>query len=251
VGNPEGAAGLEEPWVIGDIFIKRLELIGRLSDEDRAALRELNGYTRDVQRGEDVLKVGDHPTEAVAVLSGLLQRYTISPQGNRQIHSFYLPTDTPCLETLHIDFMDNSLSAAAPSRVVFVPHADLYRVMDMNPKVLALIWRETLVQAAVFREWLMRNSQKLAHAQMAHFFCEMMTRAKAAGVAQDHTCDLPITQEDLGDALGMTTVHVNRTLMILRSGGMVEFKGGKLTILDWDRLVETAEFDPSYLHLRA
>ena len=77
--------------------------------------------------------------------------------------------------------MDNSLAAAAPSQVGIVPHSELFRVMDARPKVLALIWRETLVQGAIFREWLMRNSQMLAHAQMAHFFCEVMTRARAAG----------------------------------------------------------------------
>ena len=236
--------------MIGEIFVKHLGLIGHLSDEDRAALLTLKGDVRDVPRGEDVLRQGQHPSHAVVVISGLLQRYTISPQGTRQIHSFYLPTDTPCLETLHIDVMDNALATVAPSRLAFVPHAELLRVMDSRPKVLALIWRETLVQAAIFREWLMRNSQMLAHASMAHFFSEMMTRAKAAGIARGDVCDLPITQEELGSALGMTTVHVNRTLAILRAGGLVEFRGGVLTVSDWDRLVETAEFDPSYLHLR-
>jgi CRP-like cAMP-binding protein len=146
--------------------------------------------------------------------------------------------------------MDNTLAAAAPSRVVIVPHAELFRVMDARPQILSLIWPETLVQAAVFREWLMRNSRMLAHAQMAHFFCEIMTRAKAAGLAEGDTCDLALTQEDLADALGMSPVHVNRTLMILRSGGLLDFRSGKLTVTNWDGLVEAAEFDPAYLHLR-
>jgi CRP-like cAMP-binding protein len=235
--------------MIGDIIIKHLELIGSLSDEDRQALRGIRGEIREVARGEDVLRQGDHPKEAVVVVSGLLQRYTVSPQGDRQIHSFYIPTDTPCLETLHIDVMDNALATVTASRVAFVPHAELYTIMDAHPRVLALIWRETLVQAAIFREWLMRNSKMLAHVNMAHFFCEMMIRAKAAGIARGNSCDLPITQEELGDALGMTSVHVNRTLAMLRTGGLVEFRSGVLTALDWDKLVDTAEFDPSYLHL--
>jgi CRP-like cAMP-binding protein len=102
----------------------------------------------------------------------------------------------------------------------------------------------------VFREWLMRNSQMLAHAQMAHFFCEMLLRAKVAGVAQGDTCDLPITQQDLAEALGMSAVHANRTLMILRDGGLADLRGGRLHVLNWDKLVEAAEFDPGYLHLR-
>jgi CRP-like cAMP-binding protein len=125
------------------------------------------------------------------------------------------------LETLHIGVMDNNLGAVAPSRIGLVPHPELFRVMDARPNVLALIWRETLIQASTFREWLMRNSQKLAHVQMAHFFCEIMTRARAAGLTHDDACDLPIRQDDLGDALGISTVHVNRTLMMLRAAGLV------------------------------
>ena len=236
--------------MIGEVFMKRLQLIGRLSDRDNRALLALKGETRDLQRGDDILTVGERPTNVVVVLDGLLHRYTMTMQGNRQIHSYYIATDTPCLETVHIDVMDNTLGAAAPSRVGIVPHSEIYGIMDAYPKVAALFWRETLVQAAVFREWLKRNSQLLAHAQMAHFFCEMMTRAKAAGLARGDTCPLPITQEDLADALGMSGVHANRTLMMLRTAGLVEFQGGLLTVRDWGRLVEVAEFDPAYLHLR-
>ena len=84
---------------------------------------------------------------------------------------------------------------------------------------------------------------------MAHLFCEIMTPAKAAGLAPDDTCDLPVTHEDIGDALGMASVHVNRTLTMLRDAGLADLHGGRLTVLDWPRLVEVAEFDPSYLHL--
>jgi CRP-like cAMP-binding protein len=236
--------------LVGQVFINRLTQIGALSDDDKAALLRLEGDIRDVDRGEDILRPGDRPKHSIGVVSGLLYRYTINRQGQRQIHSFYVPNDTPCLETLHIDVMDNSLAAIVPSRIVSVPHERIYGLMDARPKVLALMWRETLVQAAVFREWLMRNSQMLAHAQMAHFFCEIMARSRAAGVARDDTCDLPITQQDLAEALGMSTVHANRTLMILREGGLADLRGGKLHVLNWPKLAEAAEFDPAYLHLR-
>jgi CRP-like cAMP-binding protein len=236
--------------MIGETILRRLEQIGKLAEEDKAALLSLRGTTRKLKRGEDVLKEGEHPTEAVIVLSGLLLRYRFSPNGSRQIHSFYIPTDTPCLESMPMEVMDNSLAAAAPSHVGLVEHVELARVMDERPHLLTLIWRETLIQGALVREWLMRNSQMLAHAQMAHFFCEIMTRARAAGVADGDSCAFPITQEDLADALGMTTVHVNRTLQILRAGGLMEFRGGKLTVRDLPQLSEIAEFDPSYLHLK-
>jgi CRP-like cAMP-binding protein len=234
---------------IGEIFVLHLGLIGRLSEEDKQALLSLTGEVRDLARGEDVLRDGDRPPHSVVVIGGLLQRYTLGPEGECQIHSFYLPTDTPSLEAIHIGVMDNNLGALAPSRVGLVPIPDLLRVMDTHPNLNALMWRETLVQGAMLRAWLMRNSQTQGHERLAHLFCEIMTRAKAAGLAQDGTCDLPITQEDLADALGLSVVHVNRTLMLLRATGSVEFRAGKLTVLDWNQLVEIAEFDGSYLHL--
>jgi CRP-like cAMP-binding protein len=235
---------------VGAVFEHHLGLIGELSPEDAATLHTLDYEVKEVARGEDLLRDGDRPSTSVVVFEGLLQRYQISPGGRRQVHSFYIATDTPCLETLHIDYMDNNLGALAPSRVGIVHHAELFRVMEERPRLAALFWRDTLIQAAVFREWLLRNSQMLAHAQVAHFFCEMMVRAKAAGIAQGDSFRLPITQEDLADALGMTSVHVNRTLGMLRNAGMVEFRGGVVRIMQWERLVETAEFDPYYLHLR-
>lgn len=235
--------------MIGEAILKHLLLIGDLADADRQAVLDLPGEVRSIRRGEDVLREGDHPNESVVVLAGLLQRYKMSPDGRRQIHSLYLPTDTPSFETLPMEVVDNNVGAIAPSRIGIVHHDDLCRLIDEHPKVRMLIWRETLVQGAIFREWLMRNSQMLAHVQMAHFFCEMMLRARAAGIAQGNSCDLPITQEDLADALGVTPVHVNRTLMVLRAGGLVEFQKGRLTIADWPKFAEIAEFDASYLHL--
>jgi CRP-like cAMP-binding protein len=234
---------------IGEAMIRHLELMGRLTEEDKKALLGLKGDVRDLQRGEDVLVNGERPPYSVVVLSGLLQRYTLTPEGKRQIHSLYIPTDTPCLEAIHIGVMDNNLGAIAPTRVGLVPLTELFRVMETHPNLTAMFWRETLVQASILRAWLMRNSQLLAHGQMAHLFCEILIRAKAAGLAQNNTCDLPVTQEDLADALGMSTVHVNRTLMVLRAAGAVEFRGGKLMVMNWDELVQIAEFDPSYLHL--
>lgn len=237
--------------MFGDVLAHHLSLIGELSPSDRDALREIRGQVRDVRRGEDILRVGDRPTEAVMVLSGLLQRYGNTISGETQVFALYLPTEAPSLETLHIDYMDNSLCAVCDSRVAILPHPELFRVMEERPKVLALIWRQTLVQGAIFREWMKRNSQMVAPAAMAHLFCEMIFRARSAGLIEDYSIDLPITQQLLGAALGQSLVHVNRTLMVLRASGSVEFKAGRLTVRDWDRLVEIAEFDPSYLHLRS
>lgn len=242
--HPSSAAG------IGDLLVRRLRLIGPLSEADGELLRGVSGTVQDLRRGEEILKAGDRPADVVVVLSGLLQRCSMTADGKRQLHSVYLRGDTPSLETLHIGVMDSNLVASAPSRVALVPHAELDRVMRASPNVLALLWRETLVQASIYRTWLVRNSQMLAHAQLAHFFCEFITRAEAAGLAERGCCDLPMTQEDLADALGMTPIHINRTLMLLRAGGMIEFQGGRLRVPDRAKLTEVAAFDPAYLHYR-
>lgn len=236
--------------MIGEALLSHLSSIGDLSEDDKQAILALKGETRTLRRHEDILSAGDIPTFSVIVLRGFLHRYSMRRDGSRQIHSFYIPTDAPSLETLHIDYMDHSLGAVVESRIGIVAHDDLQALVDERPNVLSLVWRECLIQAAVFREWLMRNSQLPAHAAMAHLFCEIFTRSRAAGLVEEDSCAMPVTQEMLADALGLTAVHVNRTLQMLRETGMVELKSGRLHVHDLDRLAKTADFDPQYLHLR-
>lgn len=235
---------------LAEMLARHLATIGELPPEDYAALCSLPGEIRSAPRHADVLELGERPNEVVLVLSGLLYRYSLSPDGIRQVHSFYMPTEAPCLETLYIDYMDNGLAAAVDCEIGAIPHEPVYRLIDERPQVRKLIWRQTLVQAAIFRQWLLRNSRLPSHACVANLFCEIFTRARAAGLANGDTCDLPMTQELLADAVGMTAVHANRTVMLLRETGTVEWRGGKLTIRNWDRLAEIGDFDPAYLHLR-
>jgi CRP-like cAMP-binding protein len=236
--------------VIGETLAFHLSLFGELPEEDRAAIVAVEGQIRELKRHKDIIRHGDLGTHSVVVLRGLLQRYTIGPEGKRQIHSFYLPSDSPCLETLYIDYMDNNLGAAVDSEIGLIPNEQLYRLIGERAEVRKLIFRETLVQGAIFREWLMRNSNMAAHARIAHLFCEMFTRASAAGLVIDNSYDLPITQETLSDAVGLTPVHVNRTLQLLRDAGAVDWRSGRVTVNDWDMLSAAADFDPQYLHLR-
>ena len=195
---------------------------GELPAADCAALAELDAEVRDLRRLTDVFQAGEQPASVVVVLSGLLYRYAVGPDGGRQIHSFYLPTEAPSLETLYIDYMDNNLGAVVHSKVGLISHDQLYRLIDQRPEIRKLLWRQTLVQAAIFREWLARNSNLPAHASLAHLFCELFTRAQAAGLTTDNSCALPLTQELAADALGLTPVHTNRTLQALRETGAVD-----------------------------
>jgi len=234
----------------GEILARHLACFGELPEPDRAAIEDLDAEVRDLKRNADALRTGDHPRHVIIVMSGMLYRYEIGADGARQVHSFYVPTEAPCLETLYIDYMDNNLGAVVDSRIALISHDLIYRIIDERPEARKLLWRQTLVQAAIFRQWLMRNSQLPAHGALAHFFCEMFVRAKAAGLVEGDSCELPLTQEFVADALGLTAVHTNRTLRVLRETGLVEWRSGRLKIKDLEKLGEIADFDPRYLHLR-
>jgi CRP-like cAMP-binding protein len=236
---------------IGETLAAHLACIGDLSNDDRNAVLGVQGELRPIRRHSDILSAGQVPNFSVVLLRGLLYRYSARQDGTSQVHSFYIPGDTPSLETIHIDYMDNNLGAVVDSTVGIIAHEDLHQLMSERPKVLSLIWRESLIQAAVFREWLLRNSQLPAHSAMAHLFCEIFVRSRAAGRANGDSCDFPVTQEMLADALGLTSVHVNRTLQLLRETGIVDHKAGRLYVHDLERLAAVAEFDPHYLHLRS
>lgn len=236
--------------MIGRALLAHLSSIGDLSQEDREAVLSIQGEVRTLKRHEDVVKAGEKPTASVLLLRGFLQRYVSRRDGSRQIHAFYIPSDAPSLESLQLDVMDNSLCAIVESSVGIVPHCELHELMRGRPHLLRLIWRSSLIQAAMFREWLMRNSQLPADAAMAHLFCEIFLRSKTAGLVEGDSCEMPVTQEMLADALGLTGVHVNRTLQTLRDTGIVDHKGGRLFVPNFRRLAAYADFDAAYLHLR-
>jgi CRP-like cAMP-binding protein len=228
---------------VGETLARHLATFGELPAADYDAVAALRAEVRDVPRQTDVLRNGDHPTHVVVVLSGLLHRYTIGPEGKRQIHSFYLPNEAPSLETLYIDYMDNNLATVVPTRVGLISHDQIYRIIDERPEARKLLWRQTLVQAAIFRQWLVRNSNLPAHMALAHLFCEMYVRADAVGLVGRGTCSLPLTQEYVADALGLTAVHTNRTLQALRQSNLIGWNLSEIQIPDLAAARDFAQFD--------
>ena len=183
------------------------------------------------------------------ILSGFACTYKVTAQGKRQIVSFNLPGDVPDLQSLHLKVLDNSISTISPCSVGFITHEDVRRICDRYPRITVAFWRDTLIEGAIFREWVMNVGQREGTSRMAHILCELIVRLKAVGLVEDHVCDLPITQGEFADALGFTTVHVNRVLQQMRAEGLIETKGTQLKIPDWDKLKQVGEFDPTYLHL--
>ena len=180
-----------------------------------------------------------------------MHRYKMLADGRRQILAFHTPGDIPDLHSLSLATMDHSVAALTRCRVAFIAHEHLRSVMDASPRIRNALSRDTEIDAAIFRAWITGMGQRSAYGHMAHLLCEMFTRLRAVGLTSDGSCDLPMTQEELGDALGLSTVHVNRTLQELREVGLVSWRGTRLAVLDWEALKQVGDFDPAYLHLRA
>jgi CRP-like cAMP-binding protein len=204
---------------------------------------------RELHAGQDIARDGDRPSQSCLILEGWAFRYKMAGDDRRQIFSFHIPGDVPDLLSLHVDTMDHSLAALTDCRVGFIQHRALHDLHSRFPRLGGVFWRETLIDAAIFREWMVGMGRRKAPSRIAHLLCELYVKLKSVGLAEGKTVPLRITQETIGDALGLSSVHVNRALMALRAKKLFTFDGRTLTIHNWDRLAEIGEFDPAYLHL--
>jgi CRP-like cAMP-binding protein len=232
------------------ILIRKLKEHSRLTGEDVALINSLVHTIRELNSDEDLVRQGDAPGSSAVVLSGMVARYHLLQNGRRQYFSFHMAGDMPDSQALFIDTMDHAVCAVGPAIVALVPHKELMAAFTRRPTVAFAIWRETLIDAAIFREAITNNSARPVTTRMAHLFCELFYRARASGLTEGDTFAAPITLVQLGETLAMAIATVNRTILELRSSQAVEFHRGVLQVRDWDRMVEIGDFNPSYLHLK-
>jgi CRP-like cAMP-binding protein len=230
-------------------LIRKLESIAPLTSDEKAALLRLPLRLKTVAADQDIVREGDTPSECCLIVEGFACRYNVTAQGKRQILSFHISGDMPDLQSLHLDTMDHSLGTLIPCKLAFIQHDDLRILMREQPRLGDLFWRDTLIDAAVFRQWTLNVGRRPAPARMAHVLCELLVRLRAVELVEDHAFDLPVTQAELADAQGLTPVHVNRVLQDLRKQGLISLHGKTLRVLDWEGLKTLGEFDPTYLHL--
>ena len=230
-------------------LLRRLEAIGAPTDAERELLANLPGTTKHYQAHEDIVRIGDRPSVVCLMLEGMAYRYKHSADGKRQIVSFHIPGDIPDLQSLFIEVMDHSLGVLTPSTIRAIPHARMHEIFDNFPRISRVLWRESLIDAAVFREWIVLRDRP-AYVGVAHLLCEYFARVEAVGLSNGNSCPLPMTQQQIGDALGLSNVHVNRTLQELRADKLIRLEHGMLTILNKDGLRDAGEFDPLYLHIK-
>jgi CRP-like cAMP-binding protein len=234
-------------------LIRALEIVGGpLSEEDQRAIKTyVVGPLKTYQTREDIVVEGDRPNQIAIVVKGLCCRYKLLADGSRQIMSLHIPGDAPDVESLFLKRMDHSLGTLDGAVILHVPHESMFKMFEEAPRVQQLFWHWTLIEASIFREWIVNVGRREAYSRIAHLLCETVTRLRAAGLSDGVTCDLPITQTELADATGLSAVHVNRSVQNLRKDGLISFRAGSLTVMDWSGLVQAAGFDPAYLHIRS
>jgi CRP-like cAMP-binding protein len=230
-------------------LIAKLDSIFTLTPEERQAILDMPMQVHELRAKQDIVREGDRPTRCCLVLEGFTCMFKVTAEGKRQIMAFHIPGDMPDLQSLHLRVLDNSVGTITRCKVGFIQHETLRELCRDFPRIGDALWRETLIDASIFREWMISIGRRDAFARISHLLCELVVKMKAVGLVEDHTCKLPITQTELGDALGLSTVHVNRTFQEIRKAGLITLRGATLKVLDWDGLQKAGEFDPTYLHL--
>jgi CRP-like cAMP-binding protein len=231
-------------------LIRKLETIADLTAGEKQAVSLLPLEIRSLAADSDIVSEGEVPSHCCLIIEGFACRYKVLNEGQRQIMSFHCAGDIPDLQSLHLPTMDHSLGTLTPVTAGFIPHGAIRELTRREPGVTAALWRDTLIDAAVFREWLVGVGRRSAHERIAHLLCEVYVKMRAVGLAEEHRMDLPLTQVELGDALGLSSVHVNRVLQDLRAANLISGRGRQTVIEDWPGLQHAGDFDATYLHLR-
>jgi CRP-like cAMP-binding protein len=247
--RPPGLAAPQACSPMSGILAKKLARIFPLSAEELAVLERAVASTKNFTRGEDLVRTGTRPRACTLIVSGFACRYKDLPDGGRQIVSLLIPGDICDLQSFILERMDHSIGALDACTAGYIPHATVREITETYPRIARAFWKDTLIEAAAFREHIVSLGRRPAYTRIAHALCEVMTRLEAVGLTENGSCRFPVTQVELSDALGLSVVHVNRTLQRLRADGLISLGGDTLTVHDWERLKEAGEFDRSYLHL--
>ncbi len=232
----------------GSALIAKLESGARLAEEDRSALAVLCENSREMGARRNIIREGERPDHVHLIIEGWAARYKLLADGTRQITAFLIPGDFCDLHVTILGEMDHSIITLTRAKVAYIPRSKMDSLTE-RPGLVRAFWWATLVDEAVLRAWIVNVGRRNAYEAVGHLMCELYVRMKNIGLADDYCFELPLTQEVLGDALGLTPVHVNRVLQRLRAENLISFKGGVLIILDYEGLEAASGFNSNYLHM--
>ncbi|MFL6857510.1 MAG: Crp/Fnr family transcriptional regulator [Allosphingosinicella sp.] len=234
--------------VVRSPLVAKLETVAPLCAGDRGALAALSINVREMDARRTIIREGERPDHIHLILEGWAARYQLLANGSRQITAFLIPGDFCDLHVTILGEMDHSIATLTRARVAYVPRSLMEEAAE-RPSLIRAFWWSTLVDEAVLRSWIVNIGRRDAFEAIGHLMCELYVRLSNVGLTSDHSYDLPLTQEELADALGLTSVHVNRVLQRMRSEGLISFTRGALVIHDYRRLQAASGFNPNYLHI--
>jgi CRP-like cAMP-binding protein len=229
-------------------MVQRLERRSPLEAADREALLGLPHYMKKLTAGAHVVRDGDIPDYVTLLLSGFAYRYKLTGEGGRQIISFHCPSEFLDLQNSFLGVADHSVQMLTEGELALMPVGVLQELALTRPAIGRAMWIDTLIDASIFREWVVNVGRRDSRSRVAHLLCEFSLRLEATGLAKNHQYELPMTQEQLADAVGLTSVHVNRVLKILGEEGLISRNRRSITILDWNRMRHAGDFNERYLH---
>lgn len=232
---------------VSAILLRRLRLLDRVSGGEAEVLRHAIQRVELVDADKVLIAAGTPLKRSVLLLDGFLARYKELPDGARQITDIHVPGDFVDLHGFLLKSIEHDVASLTAARVAYVPHTALTAITEHEPHLARLLWLTTLIDAAMQREHLLSIGRRSAVARVAHLFCELYCRMASVGLAENHSFTMQITQLDLADTTGLTSVHVNRMLRKLRDDGLMTFRNGLVELHDFTGLTEAAGFDPSYL----
>lgn len=230
-------------------LVQHLGLRAALSDKDGEAIYALPWTVRRLDPASYIVREGDPPTRCGILVSGFAYRQKQTREGQRQILAIHIPGEPLDFQHLFLDVADHSVQMLTRGEVAFVPRQDIQTLALENAAIARAIMLNILVDGSIFREWVLNVGRRDARTRMSHLLCEFLVRMQAAGLATEEGYELPINQEQLADALGLTPVHVNRTLKALEADGVIERRRRTLAFPCLEKLRETADFNERYLHL--
>ncbi|HEX8467413.1 MAG TPA: Crp/Fnr family transcriptional regulator [Allosphingosinicella sp.] len=231
--------------------VRRLETRVRLEADDRSAIQALPITRRTLEPAAYMVREGEAADVCILLLSGFAYRHKITGDGQRQILSVHMPGEFLDLQNCLLGLADHNVQALTRCEVATVPVAALRTLADQHPRVGRAMWIDTLIDAAIFREWIVNVGRRDSISRLSHLLCEFALRLEAADLAQDRRYELPMTQEQLADCTGLTPVHVNRVLKELGRLGLINRDKRSVEILEWERLQQIGDFNTRYLHMEA
>jgi CRP-like cAMP-binding protein len=222
-----------------------------LGDDDREALLSLPHHVRKVAAGVHLIRDGDRPEQCSLLLSGFAYRHKLTGEGGRQVIALHLAGDFLDLQNTLLDVADHNVQMLTAGDVAFIPREAIRSLALARPAIGVALWTDTMVDSSIFREWVVNVGRRDARTRIAHILCEFSLRLEAAGLANGHRYELPMTQEQLADAVGLTSVHVNRVLRQLGEEGLISRNKRAIVIEDWARMRDVGDFNERYLHHEA